>query len=519
MRSLIAIALLAASTCASASNFVSLHQTPLRIALPSLGGSYLFENPAGFKAQYSPEGLSGCAIGYNKSDCAFPGGGSLALPEYTGYQLAYREWRFYVPAGAKSVMLSGYAPQRAIAGFVMRFGAVPDRQAELDGWEYQDAQANEHIDTSFARLVAGEEVVVVHDGGGTVRFIGGNVNAQRGVLAEGGWMYVRQVSGSPLYDIQGGIDVDMPKYKEAYGKIKWTSSANPDPVEGSSGGGTTPGTDPGTNPGTDPDPEPGTGGGNTFTLEPSATSISPGETVRLVAFPTTLVLKSCTGTDANGAAVTVTSGTTLGLPVATVVAPNSAKVKISCTSTNGKTATKELTVTGGAPGTGTGTNPGTNPGGGTGTNPGTNPGTGTGSGTAPTTSNTTQNTGTNSALGLSTTIKPATADVGKKVSIWVALEVRPFWATSPMFFILDKNGGLADLGTNGPSASNAMVVDAAFPAGGINVSVFSSNSLSVTPGQLGELKARVFGAYSIGGGELQLLPTPIYDCSSGTCAR
>lgn len=498
----------------SNSNFRSHTNLPLEKTMLETVTAYSCAgaSAASSRAQY---GLSGCAIGFNKTDCAFPGGSSLALPEFTGYQLGYREWRFYVPAGSRSVMLSGYAPQRAIAAFAMRFGAEPERQGELDGWEYQDAQANEHIDSSFSRLVAGDEVIVVHDGGGTVRFIGGNVNAQRGVLAEGGWMYVRQLSGTALYDIQGGVDVDMPKYKEAYGKIKWTSAANPDPVEGSSGGGTTPGTDPGTNPGTDPDPGTGTGGGNTFTLEPSATSIRPGETVRMVAFPTTLVLKSCTGTDANGAAVNVSVGTTLGLPVATVVAPNSAKVKVSCTSTNGKTATKELTITGGTPGTNPGTGPGTNPA----TNPGTNPGTGSGSGTPPTASNSTQNTGVNNALGLSTTLKPATADVGKKITVWLALEVRPFWSTSPMFFILDKNGGLADLATSPPSASNAVVVDATFPATGINVAVFSSNLLSVTPGQLGELKARVFGAYSIGGGDLQLLATPIYDCSSGTCAR
>lgn len=240
MRYLIVLFLAAVSTFAQAANFVSLHQSALKIALPPAAGSfnYTFDTKVGFKQQYSPEGVSGCAIGYSTGGCAFPGGGSLNLPEFTGFQLQSLEFKIYIPAGARSFLFSGYAPQGTQSAFVLRFGAEPTRVAPLSGAEYQNAQTTEHIDTSFSRLINERNIdhFVVHDGGGTLRFVGGQLDANRGSTSEGNWLYVRQLSGAALYDIQGGIDVDMAKYRTEYAKIAWTTSAFPDPAVG--GGGT-----------------------------------------------------------------------------------------------------------------------------------------------------------------------------------------------------------------------------------------------------------------------------------------
>ncbi len=240
MRFLIVLFLAAVSTFAQAANFVSLHQSALRIALPPAAGTfdYTFDTKIGFKQQYSPEGITGCAIGYPTGGCAFPGGGSLALGEFTGYQLQDKEFKIFIPAGSRSFLFSGYAPQGSQSAFVLRYGSEPTRVAGLSGAEYQTAQTGERIDTSFARLInePNADHFVVHDGGGTLRFVGGQLDANRGSTNEGKWLYVRQLSGAPLFDIQGAIDVDMAKYRTEYAKIAWTTSSYPDPAVG--GGGT-----------------------------------------------------------------------------------------------------------------------------------------------------------------------------------------------------------------------------------------------------------------------------------------
>ncbi|MES2609396.1 MAG: hypothetical protein V4679_04095 [Pseudomonadota bacterium] len=242
MRYLAVFLLAAVAPLAQAANFVSLHQSSLRIALPPAAGSYnyKFDSKVGFKQQYAPQGATGCAIGYATGGCAFPGGGSLALPEFTGYQLQYKEFKIFIPAGTRSFMFSGYAPQRTQSAFVLRYGSAPVREAALSGAEYQNAQTSERIDTSFSRLVNERaDQLVVHDGGGTLRFVGGQLDANRGSTKDGNWLYVRQLSGSPLYDVQGAIDVDMAQYAAGYAKIAWTTSNYPDPVDAPSAGGGT----------------------------------------------------------------------------------------------------------------------------------------------------------------------------------------------------------------------------------------------------------------------------------------
>ncbi len=245
MRYLIVLFLAAVSTFAQAANFVSMHQSAHKIALPPAAGGfdYTFDTKVGFKAQYAPTGVTGCAIGFGTGGCAFPGGGSLSLPEFTGFQMQNQEFKIFIPAGTRSFLFSGYAPQGSQSAFVLRYGKEPTRTAPLSGNEYQTAQTGERIDTSFARLI-NEDVdhFVVHDGGGTLRFVGGQLDANRSSTDQGKWLYVRQLSGAVLYDYQGALDVDMPKYAAGYAKISWTTSPFPDPIDAASpggGGGTT----------------------------------------------------------------------------------------------------------------------------------------------------------------------------------------------------------------------------------------------------------------------------------------
>ena len=245
MRYLLVLFLAAVTTFAQAANFVSMHQSAHRIALalPAGGSSYTFDTKVGFKEQYAPTGVTGCAIGFGTGGCAFPGGGSLSLPEFTGFQMQNKEFKIFIPAGTRSFLFSGYAAQGTQSAFVLRYGKEPTRVAALSGSEYQAAQTGERIDSAFTRLV-NEDVdhFVVHDGGGTLRFVGGQLDANRSSTDQGKWLYVRQLSGAALYDYQGALDVDMPKYAAGYAKISWTTSAFPDPVDAASpggGGGTT----------------------------------------------------------------------------------------------------------------------------------------------------------------------------------------------------------------------------------------------------------------------------------------
>ena len=131
MRYLIVLFLSALATVAQAANFVSMHQSAHKIALPPAPGSfnYTFDTKVGFKAQYDPTGVTGCAIGFATGGCAFPGGGSLSLPEFTGFQMQSQEFKIFIPAGSRSFLFSGYAPQGTQSAFVLRYGKEPTRVA------------------------------------------------------------------------------------------------------------------------------------------------------------------------------------------------------------------------------------------------------------------------------------------------------------------------------------------------------------------------------------------------------
>jgi hypothetical protein len=241
MRSLFLVFLAAFSTFAQAANFVSIHQLPHKTPLPPAAGSftYTFDTKVGFKEQYAPTGVTGCAIGFGTGGCAFPGGGSLPLTEFTGAQLQHhKEFKIFIPAGTRSLLLSGYAPLATQSAFVLRYGKEPVRLAPLSDAEYQAARTGQHVEALFSRLVKEDaEQFVVHDGSGSLRFMGGQLDANGGSTDQGQWLYVRQLSGAPLMTYQGAIDVDMPKYAAGYAAITWNTRSAPDPIDTVSGDG------------------------------------------------------------------------------------------------------------------------------------------------------------------------------------------------------------------------------------------------------------------------------------------
>lgn len=241
MRSLFLVFLAAFSTIAQAANFLSIHQLPHKTPLPPAAGSftYPFDTKVGFKEQYAPTGVTGCAIGFSTGGCAFPGGGSLPLTEFTGAQLQHhKEFKIFIPAGTRSLLLSGYAPLATQSAFVLRYGKEPARLAPLSDAEYQAARTGKHVEALFSRLVKEDaEQFVVHDGSGSLRFMGGQLDAHRGSTDQGQWLYVRQLSGAPLMTYQGAIDVDMPKYAASYAAITWNTRSAPDPIDPVSGDG------------------------------------------------------------------------------------------------------------------------------------------------------------------------------------------------------------------------------------------------------------------------------------------
>jgi hypothetical protein len=241
MRFLFPLSLAVLSTFAQAADFLSIHQLPHQTALPPAAGTfqYKFDTKVGFKEQYAPTGVTGCAIGFGTGGCAFPGGGSLPLPEFTGAQLQpHKEFKIFIPAGTRSLLLSGYAPLHTQSAFVLRYGKEPVRLDPLSEAEYQAARTGERVDALFSRLVKdGAEQLVVHDGSGSLRFMGGQLDANRGSTDQGQWLYVRQLSGAPLMTYQGAIDVDMPKYAAGYAAITWNTRSAADPVDTVSGDG------------------------------------------------------------------------------------------------------------------------------------------------------------------------------------------------------------------------------------------------------------------------------------------
>ena len=221
-------------------NYKSLHSYPIRVAKKPAEGSYNYEfySYTGFKNQYNPnDSMTGCLLGIIPAgQCAFPWTEPSTISmSFTEAMIGYnvpRNLRFFVTAGSSDVRMAGYAAQRQAFAFVIKMGSAPTRTRAITAAEYSAAQVNERIDTSYARLAAGEEMIVVHDGGGTLRFLSGKT------VTNGGWVYIRQldigenISGmtpaANLYDIQLAVVADKASFIQHYQRMNFDASGDPE---------------------------------------------------------------------------------------------------------------------------------------------------------------------------------------------------------------------------------------------------------------------------------------------------
>lgn len=197
-----------------------------------------FYSYTGFKNQYNPsDSMTACSLGILPAgDCAFPWTESSTVSlSFTEALIGYnvpRNMRFFVTSGSSDVRMAGYAAQRQAFAFVIKMGSAPARTRAITAAEYSAAQVSENIDTSYARLARGDEMIVVHDGGGTVRFLSGKA------VTTGGWIYVRQldiaenISGmtpaANLYDIQLSVVADRASFVQHYNRMTFDASGDPE---------------------------------------------------------------------------------------------------------------------------------------------------------------------------------------------------------------------------------------------------------------------------------------------------
>lgn len=220
-----------------AQQFTSLHQFPvvynISSSLDSAGNLNFTQTRQlfGFKEQYSPTGVSGCVLGYPewRSACEKVNGGfSFGFDsQYTDYQ----EFRVFVPAGTTFYVLRGFLPQSAQYAAAVRFGTPPTRTTMLSPVEYENAKRDQHDDRDFARLLAGEERILVHDGNGVVSLTG-TARLSANPLAVGQWLYIRVLNSSPIYSLTGVFEVNLDQYKAGFNAIEFGVDGDP-PIAGS----------------------------------------------------------------------------------------------------------------------------------------------------------------------------------------------------------------------------------------------------------------------------------------------
>ena len=202
--------------------FQSLHQFPVT---HSISGPLKTDPLIGFENQFAPFGVSGCLIGYPefRDRCQNVSGGfSFAFDGYTNYQ----EFKVYVPAGTTFFGVSGYMPQSVQYGVAVKLGSPPARTTPLTEAEYQAAKAAQNRTKDFDKLLAGEERIIVHDGGGAISLSG--IARLSPPLATGQWLYFRVLTGNTSIAGLGAIyEVNRDQYRNAYESLDFGTDGDP----------------------------------------------------------------------------------------------------------------------------------------------------------------------------------------------------------------------------------------------------------------------------------------------------
>jgi hypothetical protein len=158
------------------------------------------------------------------------GGFGFTLDGYS----SYTEFKVYIPAGTTFFGLSGYMPQSVQYAAAVKLGSAPTRVAMLSAAEYEAAKVAQNRNSDFAKLQAGEERLMVHDGGGSIS-LSGIARLSTAPLTTGQWLYVRVLNGSSIAGLGALYEVNLDQYRSAYSTTQF--GADGDPV---SSGGTPP---------------------------------------------------------------------------------------------------------------------------------------------------------------------------------------------------------------------------------------------------------------------------------------
>ena len=216
--------------------FQSLHQFPVMHNISSsldAAGNLNFtktEQLFGFRNQFAPSGVSGCVMGYPelRTLCQTVNGGfGFILPGYS----SYTEFRIYIPAGTSFFGVSGYLPQSVQYAAAVKLGSAPSRISSLSFQEYETAKLSQNKNTDFGKLLAGEERIMVHDGGGSIS-LSGVARLSAAPMTTGQWLYVRVLNGSSIADLGALYEVDLEKYRAGYNTTQF--GADGDPAAGGS---------------------------------------------------------------------------------------------------------------------------------------------------------------------------------------------------------------------------------------------------------------------------------------------
>lgn len=214
-----------------ANSFHSLHQNPITYVKSSWvdaqGQLNFSKTPplTGFKDQFSPAGTPGCVIGYPemRSECQTVNGGfGFNFEGVTSYM----EYKIYVPAGMTFFGASGYLPQSEKYAVAVRIDQPPSRRTALSDAEYSQAKMAQHREYDFAKVLGGEERLIVHDGGGSIS-LSGIARMGANPLSKGRWIFIRVLNGSSIHGLGAIYEVQRDIYKTEYYKTSFGSNGDP----------------------------------------------------------------------------------------------------------------------------------------------------------------------------------------------------------------------------------------------------------------------------------------------------
>lgn len=183
------------TNCQKAKSFISLHQQPV-------------QNLIGYKNQNTPQRAAS--------------GIWLSIPGYS----TYSEFKVYIPQGTTYFALTGNQPQSVDFAVVSKFESIPNRVQPLSDEEYNTAISQTNETDQFAKLMAGEEVVFVHNHGGNMS-LSGTARLYSSHLQRGGWLYIRVLNGSSIYLLAAVNEVNINVYTQKYNSLMFDSLGDP----------------------------------------------------------------------------------------------------------------------------------------------------------------------------------------------------------------------------------------------------------------------------------------------------